>query len=59
MKMVTELEVPVRYHLPVGKELVYLNGLIGKRIEIHYLREFAVKSANICENFTNFIDYYQ
>jgi len=35
--MVSELEVPVQYHLPIGNELIYLNDLIGERIEVKFL----------------------
>ncbi len=41
--MKSELEIPVRYHLPVGEELVYLNDLIGNKIELNYLGEIHPK----------------
>lgn len=37
--MKSEPEITVRYHLPVDKELVYLNDLIGKELKINYLGE--------------------
>jgi hypothetical protein len=39
LKMKSDPEITVRYHLPVGKELVYLNDLIGKELKINYLGE--------------------
>lgn len=39
LKMVSEPSVPVGYHLPVGGQLVYMNDLIGKKIDLQYLNE--------------------
>lgn len=35
-KMKTELQQPVKYYLPLGKELIELNPLIGKAIKLNY-----------------------
>lgn len=36
LKMHTQLQDEVQYHLPVGEELIYLNDLIGKNIKLTY-----------------------
>jgi hypothetical protein len=36
-KMQARLEKPVQYSLPVGEDLVPLNSLLGKKIQLHYL----------------------
>lgn len=38
-KMVTTLESPVQYQLPLDDQLIPLNDYIGKRIKLHYLGE--------------------
>ena len=35
-KMTTELQQPVKYHLPVGEQLIELNPFIGKAIKLNY-----------------------
>ncbi len=37
LKMRTEFSVPVQYYLPIGKEEIHINPLIGKKINIKYL----------------------
>ena len=38
-KMQTQLENPVRYYMPVGEQVVYMNELIGKNIKFEYSGE--------------------
>lgn len=35
-KMKTELQQPVKYHLPLGEQLIELNSFIGKAIKLNY-----------------------
>ncbi|MFV0592324.1 MAG: DUF2797 domain-containing protein [Draconibacterium sp.] len=35
-KMITELEKPVKYHLPIGDQQVEMNALIGKNIRMQF-----------------------
>ena len=41
LKMQTQLQDEVQYHLPVGEELVYLNELIGQTIKLTYENAFS------------------
>ena len=36
LKMKTKLSGPVEYHLPIGKESIFMNELIGKKLELKF-----------------------
>ena len=38
-KMKTSLDSPISYRLPVGKDLVDMNALLGKRISLEFSSE--------------------
>ena len=40
LKMESNLENPVKYELPIGDELIYMNHLIGKYIVFKWEKEF-------------------
>jgi len=57
LKMKTELNQPVQYHLPVGGNPVYMNDLIGKEVTLQYLNTIhCIRCGNVTK--TSFAQGY-